>query len=161
MALRELTAEEVLLVAGGLSDGTITVTGPGGGGGWGGDGPPSDPWGGGGPPNEPVDNGGGGGDGSGGQHYTLADVNHDGQYNEHVYKGDDGHLYYSVKDANGHATLYPITQITVNPGSSGASAQSSLGATGTIPSANVTYTDTTSSGTFSYQVDATHPRNAQ
>jgi len=162
---RELTAEELMLVAGGATDGsTITVTGPGTGGGWGDGGPPSDPWGPGGPPNEPIDYGGGGGGGGlgdgEGQHYTLADVNHDGKTDEHFYQGEDGKLYYSIKNASGEQTIYPVTKLSGSVGNSD-TVTSGFGATGGVPMANFSYTENASSGKVDFEIDPAGARRVQ
>lgn len=168
---RELTNEEIMLVAGGLDSDTVIVIGGGGGGGggWGDGGPPSDPWGGGGAPNDPAD-GGIGGDGGGvgdagindgtTHHYTIADVNHDGRADEHFYQRDDGNMYYSVKDANGQQYLYPVTQMSGTVGN-GATASSNFGATGGVPTAGITYTETTSNGVISFQINPQGARKVQ
>ena len=171
LSFRELTNEELLLVAGGLADDTITVTGPSGGGGWGDDGPPSDPWGPGGPPNEPIDNGGAGGDGGGGggnlagdggQEFRPADINGDGKADSGFYRGEDGKLYYKFTSSAGESSLSPVTKLTGSVGV-GSTTAGSVGANGVIPSANITYTTATSVGVIGFEIDPTqaigvHPK---
>lgn len=156
--MRTLSDDELMLVAGGLSTGTSIIYGPGGGSlnpgdyynpGTGNHDAPSDT----------GDNGGGyGGDSGapgadgGGEHYTATDLNADGKFDEHFYHGEDGKLYYSVRDANGQQILYPATLVNLTPGTS-ASLASNLGANGILPSAGVTYTETTSNGSYNFTID--------
>lgn len=166
---RELTDEELLLVAGGLSEWTITVTAPGDGG-WGDDGPPSDPWGPGGPPNEPIDGGGGisaggvagGVVGDDGQEFRPTDVNGDGQADSPFYRGEDGKLYYRITSSAGESSMLPVTKLSGSVGI-GNSTAGTLSATGPIPTAGLTYTTTTSNGVVAFEVDPTgavgvHPK---
>jgi len=157
MRMRILTDDELLLVAGGLSSNTIVITGPGGGlnpGDYYNPGPGNYD-----APSDTGDTGGGSGGDSGapgadgdGEHYTSTDLNGDGKFDEHFYHGENGKLYYSVRDGNGQQILYPATLVNLTPGTS-ASLASNLGVSGVLPTAGITYTETTSNGSYNFTID--------